>query len=341
MEARDDALKDAVTAAASLAAFSSVSSIPIADAVAAARAAAAVLLRRADESSASATQAREAPIEPPSEEARKRDAAAAFADSLQQRKNSRWGGSTEIAATAAPGVDPGKERQALMVSQLSDKLAAFRRDRGADGPADAGPKRSIKLFVPEKDPTARFEKNWVAVFIGRDGINKQRFEAEHPGVRLFVRGEGTQLRGAKPKEDEVEAMHVLLEAEDQGALDKARVTVLAMLNPTQGSSALTLFDAGQIASLAEEKTTSKEECAFCGKPGHHHSKCPKRKSTFTMSGVKCATCGSNAHTSRDCRADRSMLASAAGSSGSGLTPSVFEDADWGAFEEELKKRSGL
>jgi hypothetical protein len=92
-------------------------------------------------------------------ESAKRAAAASFADSLKKR--SRWGdGSTAL--VDAPAVrEAGKERQALVVSQLKDKLAAFRADRGVDTPAEPGAKLSLKLFVPEKAEGAREPRNWV------------------------------------------------------------------------------------------------------------------------------------------------------------------------------------
>ena len=311
---------------------------------------------------------------PADAESAKRSAAAAFAESLQQQqqaKKSRWGGSTDLATV---DMTAGKAAQAMVVSQLSDKLAAFRKDRGVDAPASSE-KLTLKLYVPEKDPNARFERNWVATFIGREGINKKRYEQQAPGARIFVRGEGTQLRGGKPKEDtrrmarggggkggggkggggkggggkggrnddddeEAESMHVFIEADSQEAMDLMRVAVLAEFNPKHEgqSSALTLFDEGQIATMAEEKTTSKEECAFCGKPGHHHSKCPKRKSAFTMSGVKCAACGNSGHTARDCKGDKSNIVRG---DNSGFASSAFEDTDFAAFEDELRRRAGL
>lgn len=236
--------------------------------------------------------------------------------------------------------DAGKDRQALVVSQLQDKLAAFRKDRGIDDPVAAGSKLSLKLFVPEKEPWMAFPRNWVGIFIGRDGVNKKRFEADFPGVRVFIRGEGTQLRdSSKIKEEDIEAMHVYLEADadKQDAFDKARVHVLAILNPKQGSSALTLYDEAQLATMALEKTTDKEECAFCGKPGHHHSRCPKRTEKFNMTSIKCAVCGNSGHTARDCKGDRSGIAKLGGNS-KGPAPSVLDDADFAAFEAELARR---
>jgi hypothetical protein len=318
------------------------------DAIAAARAAASDAAQRLSGPASHPTPA--GPEDPA-----KRAAAAAFAESLKSSKRSRWGGdqggsgglssgsagtsiNTQLSLPAANAA--GKERQALVVSQLSDKLAAFRKDRGVSTSTGPGQALRLKLFMPERDEGRDRDRNWVAIFIGRDGINKRRFEQANPGTRIFVRGEGTTLRGAKPSEEEQEAMHVLLEADNQDALDKARVAVLADFNPKHHSSALTLFDEGQLAAVALDKTTDKEECAFCGKPGHHHSKCPKRRTTFTMSGVRCAACGSFGHTARDCKGDRSNVVNRFGGvaeSASGA-PSVFQDADFAAFEAELRRR---
>jgi hypothetical protein len=266
-----------------------------------------------------------------------------------QQKRSRWGGHTQL-VTAAAGAGSGaqgagggshgsaaKQQQAIAVSQLSDKLAAFRKDRGVDIGAGSGGKLSLKLFVPEQVEGQR-ERNWVGMLIGKEGINKRRFEQE-TGATLFLRGEGTTLRGGKKQAEDAEAMHVLLEADSQEALDRARVKVLEMFNPRRDSTALALFDEAQIVTAALEKTTDTEECAFCGKPGHHHSKCPKRRTTFTMSGVRCAACGSTGHTARDCKGDRSKVASLL-PAGFGTTPSTLGDEEYAIFDAELKRRLG-
>ena len=148
-----------------------------------------------------------------------------------------------------------------------------------------------------------------------------------------MRGEGTQLRAKQEKEDIEACMCCSRPCED--ALD-LRVKVLATLDPKQGSSALTLFDEKQLATAALAKTTDKEECAFCGKPGHHHSKCPTRKTKFDFTGLRCANCGSGGHTARDCKADRSGIAK--GGFTQGPTPSGFEDSEFAAFEAELQRR---
>ena len=348
------------------------------DAMAAARAAAAAAAQKLSSDDGGGETSGSTPAAPSGDAAaaKRAAAAAAFAASLSNKK-SRWGegagsSSALVAQTSESGSGAGagsaaKSRQALVVSQLSDKLAAFRKDRGVEAPAEAAATLTLKLYVPEPEEGG-WERNWVAIFIGKEGINKKRLEAQCPGARIFLRGEGTQLRnGPKPAEasgkggkgkgkgggkggggkgkgkgggadDDAEAMHVLIEADSQDAMDAARVTVLAQLNPRQNSSALALFDEQQIISAALEKTTDSEECAFCGKPGHHHSKCPKRKSQFTMAGVKCAACGAGGHTARDCKGDRSKVASLTAQQASSHRPSAFEDVDFAAFESELMRR---
>ena len=86
---------------------------------------------------------------------------------------------------------------------------------------------------------------------------------------------------------------------------------MALIMPAD-PTALALFDEAQLVTAALQKTTKTEECAFCGKPGHHHSKCPKRRTTFTMAAIKCAACGSTGHTARDCKGDRSNVVNMTG-----------------------------
>ena len=130
---------------------------------------------------------------------------------------------------------------------------------------------------------------------------------------------------------------MLLEADTQDALDAARVRILELFNPKRDSSALTLFDSAQITSTALEKTTRSEECAFCGKPGHHHSQCPKRRTTFQMTSIICAACGNSGHTAKDCKGGRSMVAGLL-PKGFDAQPSVLDDDDFAAFEAELRRR---
>ena len=253
-------------------------------------------------SSAGAPPAASAAAAAPKPEDAKR-AAAAFAANLS--KKPRWGdGPTAMVAQdgSTGGPSASKLKQALAISKLSGALQAFRKDRGT---VEVGAKKTLKLFIPEywaEQATAsgREPRNWVGLLIGRDGINRKRLQ-QSTGATLYLRGRGTELRGQTKLSEQVdkrgrlteagealEEMHVLLEAETDEQIEAARVQVMMIIDPPDKSSALTLFQEGQLETCAEQKTLKTEECAFCGKPGHHHSKCPKRKSPVVMSGVACA-----------------------------------------------------
>ena len=312
--------------------------------------------------SACASAATPAPAVPnhqtDADSAKRAAAAASFAESLKKRP--RWGdGTTTLAATddasSSSSSNPqsaAKQRQALAVSQLQDKLALIRKDRGTTAPTDANAaKKTLKLFIPPP-PEGREPRNWVGLLIGRDGINRKRL-LQSTGATLYLRGRGTELRGQTALRDQVdkrgrlteageamEEMHVVLEADTDESLEAARVQVMMIIDPPDKSSALTLFQEGQLEKAAEQKTTKTEECAFCGKPGHHHSKCPKRRSTFSMAGLFCAACGKGGHTARDCKGDRSGIVNGhTRPPGSAGAPSVFEDDDFAAFQAELAWRS--
>jgi len=131
-------------------------------------------------------------------------------------------------------------------------------------------------------------------------------------------------------------MHVLLEADTEEKLDLARVKLLGILEPKGESTSLALYDDTQLTKLAMAKTVSKEECAFCGKEGHHHSVCPNRRTTFQMAGVRCSVCGSAGHSARDCKGDRSGAVKLVPTS---AAPSTLADADYAAFLSELDSRT--
>ena len=127
-----------------------------------------------------------------------------------------------------------------------------------------------------------------------------------------------------------------MEADTQDALDKGRVTIMAMIMPAD-PTALALYDEAQLVTAALQKTTKTEECAFCGKTGHAHAQCPKRRTKFEMAGVRCSACGNMGHTARDCKGDRSGVVHLFPKT---AAPSVFEDDDFAAFSAELNYRGG-
>ena len=62
----------------------------------------------------------------------------------------------------------------------------------------------------------------MAVFIGREGINKKRLKAL-TGADIALRGKGTQLRGKQA--DAEEPTYVWLEADTEESLDKVPILI--------------------------------------------------------------------------------------------------------------------
>jgi hypothetical protein len=174
---------------------------------------------------AAAASSAEPPQGAPASADKRAAAAAAFAQSLQKPKKARWGGSSELAVREQSGgtqpPEAAKQRQALAVSELSSKLSAFRKDRGVDDPASSS---LLSLRVPLPEAENGRERNWVGVLIGKEGINKRRFE-QQTGARISLRGKGAMLRSQKKDDETLEPLHVVLEADTQEKLDDARVQV--------------------------------------------------------------------------------------------------------------------
>jgi len=102
----------------------------------------------------------------------------------------------------------------------------------------------------------------VGLLIGRDGINRKRLQ-QSTGATLYLRGRGTELRGQTKLSEQVdkrgrlteageamEEMHVLLEADTDEQIEAARVQVMMIIDPPDKSSALTLFQEGQLETCA-------------------------------------------------------------------------------------------
>ncbi len=103
-----------------------------------------------------------------------------------------------VAKAAAPTQPQPPTRHAVQLAKLGGALEALRRDRGTEQ-AGARQKLSLKIFVPPPEAGGR-ERPWVALFIGRDGVNKKRLEAAAPGATIFLRGKGCRLRSQAPVE---------------------------------------------------------------------------------------------------------------------------------------------
>ncbi|KAL3837881.1 hypothetical protein ACJIZ3_022472 [Penstemon smallii] len=189
-----------------------------------------------------------------------------------------------------------RERQEI-ISQIIKKNPAFKP------PADyRPPKLYKKLYIPMKEYPGY---NFIGLIIGPRGNTQKRMERE-TGAKIVIRGKGSikegrlqQKRDLKPDLSENEDLHVLVEADNQEALEAAAGMVEKLLQPVD--EVLNEHKRQQLRELAALNGTIRDEefCRLCGEPGHRQFACPSRLSTF-KSDVLCKICGDGGHPTIDC-----------------------------------------
>lgn len=189
-----------------------------------------------------------------------------------------------------------RERQEI-ISQLIKKNPAFKP------PADyRPPKLYKKLYIPVKEYPGY---NFIGLIIGPRGNTQKRMEKE-TGAKIVIRGKGSvkegrlqQKRDLKPDPSENEDLHVLVEAENEDALERAAGMVEKLLQPVD--EGLNEHKRAQLRELAALNGTIRDDefCRLCGEPGHRQFACPARNSGF-KSDVLCRICGDGGHPTIDC-----------------------------------------
>ncbi|KAJ7526258.1 hypothetical protein O6H91_17G090400 [Diphasiastrum complanatum] len=188
------------------------------------------------------------------------------------------------------------ERQEI-IAQLIAKNPAYKP------PADyKPPKLYKKLHIPVKDYPGY---NFIGLIIGPRGNTQKRMERE-TGTKIVIRGKGSvkegrsqQRREFKADSSENEDLHVLIEADNQEALEKAGTMIEKLLVPVD--EVINEHKRAQLRELASLNGTVRDDefCRLCGELGHRQYACPARHSTF-KSDVSCRICGDGGHPTVDC-----------------------------------------
>ncbi|KAG8381347.1 hypothetical protein BUALT_Bualt06G0112900 [Buddleja alternifolia] len=147
-----------------------------------------------------------------------------------------------------------------------------------------------KIFVPVKEyPTY----NFIGLILGPKGNTQKKMEKES-GAKIYIRGKGSW------EPDEVEEdLHVLVEANDQKALDIAVAMIEKLLIPVADLN--NGHKKAQLEELAKLRGTYKGHniCDLCKEGGHIRIACPLRDSTFE--NACCDVCGGFGHSTSNCR----------------------------------------
>ncbi|XP_075495042.1 uncharacterized protein LOC142532610 [Primulina tabacum] len=145
-----------------------------------------------------------------------------------------------------------------------------------------------KIFVPVGEyPTYKF----IGLILGPKGNTQKRMEKE-TGAKIRLRGKGFG------DHSETEELHVLVEADNQRALNAAKAMVEKLLIPVADEN--NEHKKAQLTELAKMRGTYKDQntCQLCKEQGHREYACPLKDSSFNA--ACCDTCGGFDHPTSKC-----------------------------------------
>lgn len=146
-----------------------------------------------------------------------------------------------------------------------------------------------KIFVPVGEyPRYKF----IGLILGPKGNTQKRMEKE-TGAKIRLRGKGF----GDPTE--AEELHVLVEANNQRALNAAVAMVEKLLIPVADEN--NEHKKAQLTELAKMRGTYKDQntCQLCKEQGHRQYACPLKDSSFNT--ACCDTCGCFDHPTSKCK----------------------------------------
>jgi hypothetical protein len=156
-------------------------------------------------------------------------------------------------------------------------------------------RRTKKIYIPDPEVSSI---NYIGLVLGPKGQMQKKLENE-TGCRICVRGRNA-TKGRiynKLENDENDALHVLITADDEESLAKGVEKVQQVLNlgAENQKNALMQYTAMNIV-------LKNEWCETCGEKGHKSLACPYR----TVIGEKkkkilfCSHCKEHSHSTFDC-----------------------------------------
>lgn len=153
------------------------------------------------------------------------------------------------------------------------------------------PKKTHKIYIPNN------EKYYFTRYIlGPKGENLKKIQ-NMSNCKISIRGEGGGWQSNqnqnqnKPKE----ALHLLIEADDDEILQKGINIVLPYLNENSQE-----YKAAKLALITQINVNNNEwSCEICGEKGHKNWACPLNINQYKAE-VVCQYCGDKGHPSMDC-----------------------------------------
>ena len=153
------------------------------------------------------------------------------------------------------------------------------------------PKKTHKIYIPNN------EKYYFTRYIlGPKGENLKRIQ-NNSNCKISIRGEGGgwQTNQNQNQNKPKEALHLLIEADNDEILQKGINLILPYLNENSQE-----YKAAKLALITQINVNNNEwSCEICGEKGHKSWACPLNINQYKAE-VVCQYCGDKGHPSMDC-----------------------------------------
>jgi hypothetical protein len=158
------------------------------------------------------------------------------------------------------------------------------------------PKKYKKLYFPETT-----KENFIGLILGPRGTTQRELE-KASGCKISIRGVGSNWNSnsfEKSYHDEMESLHVHIEADTEEKLRKGISIIQPLLDP---------FSEEHLKHKQKQKMAVanilglivQTGCENCGEKGHRTWACPMYFGNFEKAEVMCAICKDKSHPTVDC-----------------------------------------
>lgn len=177
------------------------------------------------------------------------------------------------------------KQKGLIISELVQFEPGYKPPHGYKPP-----KKHQKIYIPNNE-----KYYYTRYLLGPKGENLKRIQNQS-GCKITIKGEGGGWTSNNQNISKAkESLHVLVEADNDEAVEKGVNLVLPYLNENSQE-----YKAAKCAIITQINVNNNEwSCEICGEKGHKSWACPLNINQYRAE-VVCQYCGDKGHPSMDC-----------------------------------------
>ena len=170
-------------------------------------------------------------------------------------------------------------------------------DKHYKPPTDYKPPKKVKIIYIQNNDKYKFTK----YIIGPKGENQKKLE-KLSNCKITIRGKGSNWNNNssfhKNYRDELEPLHVYIQADNESDLAKGEELILPLLD--ENSEEYKKMKMALTIQYNNASNSNEPACEYCGEKGHKYWACPANLGQFNKTELKCMYCGDKGHPSIDC-----------------------------------------